>query len=118
AIAELQRNRDLQRDGMLRAGLFRMRGGNAPNLLFLDIHHLVVDGVSWRILSDDLTTACEQLLAGKAVRLPARSTSFREGAMRLQQVAADEALLGQAAYWTDPARCEALPLPLDRMDGE
>src|SRR5205807_6060186 len=50
AIAELQRNRDLQRDSILRAGFFRM-GGDTPNLLFLDIHHLVVDGVSWRILA-------------------------------------------------------------------
>src|SRR5207237_2980502 len=84
AIQELQRTRDLRRDSMLRAGFFRM-GGDAPNLLFLDIHHLMVDGVSWRILSDDLTTAREQLLAGQPARLPGRGTSFRARAMRLQQ---------------------------------
>src|SRR5207253_8845602 len=116
AIQELQRARDLQRDGMLRAGLFRM-GEDTPNLLFLDIHHLVVDGVSWRILSDDLATACEQILANKAVHLPARSTSFREWAIRLQRAADDKTLLSQAEYWTDPARHEALPVPVDHADG-
>jgi non-ribosomal peptide synthase protein (TIGR01720 family) len=102
---------------MLRAGFF-MLGADRPNLLFLDVHHLVVDGVSWRILFNDLATACEQVLAGNAVRLPARSTSFREWAMRLQQAAADEALLSEATYWTDSARHATGALPVDHVRGE
>src|SRR5207253_4126027 len=74
-------------------------------------------GVSWRILFDDLATACQQVVAGQALRLPARSTAFREWAMRLQQVATDEALLCQAEYWTDTARHEARPVPTDYPDG-
>ena len=52
------------------------------------IHHLVVDGVSWRILLEDLEQVYGQLERGEEVRLPAKSSSFQAvggaagGAMR------------------------------------
>jgi len=40
--------------------------------LLLAAHHLVVDGVSWRVLLEDLERVCGQLLRGESVTLPAR----------------------------------------------
>ncbi|WP_442836460.1 hypothetical protein, partial [Streptomyces sp. JW3] len=39
-------------------------GGDAPGRVVLVVHHLVVDGVSWRILLPDLRAACEAVAAG------------------------------------------------------
>src|SRR5262249_2048666 len=65
--ASLQRERDLARDPMLRAALLHTPAGQ-DDLLLLDAHHLVVDGVSWRVLVADLEAASEHLLAGRQVR--------------------------------------------------
>ncbi|MEU0761839.1 amino acid adenylation domain-containing protein [Streptomyces microflavus] len=45
--------------------------------LVLVAHHVVVDGVSWRILMDDLATAWRQHASGAPVELPPVGTSFR-----------------------------------------
>ncbi|MCX5138419.1 non-ribosomal peptide synthetase [Streptomyces sp. NBC_00338] len=45
--------------------------------LVLVVHHVVVDGVSWRVLMDDLATAWRQCTAGAPVELPPVGTSFR-----------------------------------------
>ena len=58
-------------------------GAERPGRLLLCIHHLAVDGVSWRILVPDLEAAWRQVAAGQAVALPARSTSFRRWARGL-----------------------------------
>lgn len=46
------------------------------------IHHLVVDGVSWRILLEDLQVVYNRMKQGQEVRLPAKSTSFKEWSER------------------------------------
>ncbi|MFJ7147384.1 non-ribosomal peptide synthase/polyketide synthase [Streptomyces sp. NPDC100445] len=86
--------------------------GTRPARLLLVVHHLVVDGVSWRILLEDLETAYRQAAAGEPVRLPARTTSVREWADRLRARAAT----GFAAardHWARTARHCAEPLPAD-----
>ena len=47
------------------------------------IHHLAVDGISWRILASDFAAACAAASEGKAVVLPAKTTSFRHWAETL-----------------------------------
>ncbi|MDO2098184.1 condensation domain-containing protein, partial [Escherichia coli] len=61
---EVQRSLDLADGPLLRALLATFDDGSQR--LLLVIHHLVVDGVSWRILFEDLQTAYRQLLAGQA----------------------------------------------------
>jgi amino acid adenylation domain-containing protein/non-ribosomal peptide synthase protein (TIGR01720 family) len=48
-----------------------------PGRLLLVANHLVVDGVSWRILCDDLARGWQQLSSGQPVDLPPVPTSFR-----------------------------------------
>ncbi|MFJ7203734.1 amino acid adenylation domain-containing protein [Streptomyces sp. NPDC098789] len=68
--------------------------------LVLVAHHVVVDGVSWRILMEDLATAWRQISASEAIALPAGGTSFRRWTQ----------LLGSAAFDADRAHFER-PLP-------
>ncbi|MEM6640701.1 MAG: condensation domain-containing protein, partial [Pseudomonadota bacterium] len=61
---------------LLRALLFERGHGLAP-WLFLTVHHLAVDGVSWWILLEDLQSAYTQLRDGRPVDLPPRTTSVK-----------------------------------------
>ena len=55
--------------------------------LVLIIHHLAVDGVSWRILLEDLNIAWAQHHSGQPVALPAGGTSFARWAQLLAEYA-------------------------------
>lgn len=57
--------------------------------LVLVAHHVVVDGVSWRVLTEDLATAWEQSVAGAPVLLPREGTSFRRWAGLLDRTGFD-----------------------------
>ncbi|MEE4547012.1 condensation domain-containing protein, partial [Streptomyces sp. V4-01] len=73
--------------------------GPAEGRLLLVIHHLVVDGVSWRILLPDLRAALDALEQGREVRLPPVGTSFRQWSLGLADAARDRA--GQAERWQE-----------------
>ncbi|MGW2474301.1 amino acid adenylation domain-containing protein [Streptomyces sp. NPDC001665] len=60
-----------------------------PRQLVLVAHHVVVDGVSWRVLTEDLATAWEQSVSGAPVELPREGTSFRRWAELLGRTAFD-----------------------------
>ena len=90
---------DLGTGPLLRAVLLRFRPDRRP-YLFLVAHHLVVDGVSWRILLDDLDTAYHQALRGDAIDLGARTTSFRDWAVRLREHVAGGGLDHELDHWT------------------
>ena len=94
---QAQRSLDLHQGPLLRAVLAELDDGSQR--LLLVVHHLVVDGVSWRILFDDLQQAYRQCLAGQAVSLPAKTTAFKHWAERLQALAHDPALAQQLTYW-------------------
>ena len=63
-------------------------GAARPGRLLVTIHHLAVDGVSWRILVPDLASAWQAIASGQAVALPPRGTSFRRWAEQLAARAA------------------------------
>jgi amino acid adenylation domain-containing protein/non-ribosomal peptide synthase protein (TIGR01720 family) len=83
--ARLQASLDPVAGPLLRLVLFDL-GGAGQRLLWI-IHHLAVDGVSWRILLDDLARALGQAERGEPVTLPRRSTSLRAWAERLAGLA-------------------------------
>ncbi|MEZ3183284.1 hypothetical protein KYY02_32915, partial [Streptomyces pimonensis] len=76
-------------------------GPDAPGRLLVVVHHLAVDGVSWRILLPDLRQAWESAAAGGPVRLDPVGTSFRRWAGLLGERAQDPALLEELPYWTE-----------------
>lgn len=111
---ELQASLDLHQGVLLRVALFNlMIDGEAAQRLLIVIHHLVVDGVSWRILLEDLQTAYQQLSQSQKVQLPAKTTSFQQWSQRLQEYAQTEELQLQQAYWQQE-RSQFTPLPLDQ----
>jgi amino acid adenylation domain-containing protein/non-ribosomal peptide synthase protein (TIGR01720 family) len=104
--------------GPLLRFLFFDLGEAEPARLLIVSHHLVVDGVSWRILLEDLQLAYSQLLAGEAVQLAAKTTSFQHWAETLKEYAASPSVLDQSAYWLSAGRQQVCALPRDELRGE
>ncbi|MEU6826948.1 amino acid adenylation domain-containing protein [Streptomyces atriruber] len=65
----------------------------------LVVHHLVVDGVSWRVLLPDLRAACEAVAAGRTPRLDPVGTSFRRWSELLAAQATDASRLAELPDW-------------------
>ncbi|MCF5554287.1 hypothetical protein GIV71_28235, partial [Pseudomonas syringae] len=80
---EAQRSLDLKNGPLLRAVLIHLPQGEQR--LLLVIHHLLVDGVSWRVLLEDLQQAYLALAQGQPVALAAKTTSLQRWAEQLQQ---------------------------------
>ena len=111
AAAALQASFDLTHGPLFRAVRFVL-GSVEPERLLLVAHHLVIDGVSWRILLDDLETAYVQAVAGRPVTLPAKTTSWKHWAERLVEHARSSEARGELSYWLSvPA--DVAPLPRD-----
>ncbi|MEH2040965.1 amino acid adenylation domain-containing protein [Nostoc sp.] len=108
---EAQSTLNLTDGPLMRVVLFNL--GNSPGRLLIVIHHLAVDGISWRILLEDLSEAYKQLEVGKTIQLPAKTTSFKDWAIRLQDYARSQELHSQLDYWLDSMRFPIAPLPLD-----
>jgi amino acid adenylation domain-containing protein/non-ribosomal peptide synthase protein (TIGR01720 family) len=108
AAAELHRGLDLARGPLFRLGLLD-GGRQAPGSLLLVAHHLVVDGVSWRVVLEDLVAAYRQLQGGEPVALPPKTTSFREWARRLEELARSPELRAESDWWLAVPRPERLP---------
>jgi amino acid adenylation domain-containing protein/non-ribosomal peptide synthase protein (TIGR01720 family) len=112
ALERAQSSLSLSDGPLVRAVLFDP-GPAAVRRLFLVIHHLVVDGVSWRILLEDLQTACALQLRGEAIELPPKTTSFQQWSRRLAGHVESGALDDQRDFWTAVASVPAPPLPVD-----
>ena len=67
--------------------------------LVVIVHHLAVDGVSWRILLEDLNIAWAQHRGGQQVVLPAGGTSFGRWASLLAEYARRPDVVQQAEAW-------------------
>ncbi|MBW4649606.1 MAG: AMP-binding protein [Kastovskya adunca ATA6-11-RM4] len=115
AATELQTSLNLSEEPLMRVALFNL--GDSQRLLIV-IHHLVVDGVSWRILLEDFQTAYEQLSRGEAIALPSKTTSFKHWAERLRDYAHSEAVQQEQDYWLAQARTSVPRLPVDYVGGD
>ncbi|BBP58423.1 non-ribosomal peptide synthase/polyketide synthase [Pseudomonas sp. St316] len=113
---QAQRSLELESGALLRGVLASLADGSQR--LLLVIHHLVVDGVSWRILLEDLQQAYEQLQAGQAPKLPAKTSATQAWAQRLKTHAGSAALQAQMAYWQGQLAGVRNDLPCDRPEGE
>ncbi|GLH79079.1 hypothetical protein SSBR45G_39880 [Bradyrhizobium sp. SSBR45G] len=85
--------------------------------LLIIVHHLVVDGVSWRILLEDIASAYEQAVQGApAIVLPPKSQSVASWGRRLEAYAVSAELAGELDYWR--TRTAAADLPCDEDHGD
>ncbi|MFO0762766.1 MAG: amino acid adenylation domain-containing protein [Byssovorax sp.] len=113
---ETQASLRLAEGPLFRAVLFE--AGNAQQLLLLVAHHLVIDAVSWGIVTEDLRTCCARIAGAQAPSLPARTTSFQRWAERLVELSREAVIEAEIPYWLAETRRRVRPLPVDRREGD
>ncbi len=96
--SEVQRSFDLEKGPLLRAAVVH---GKKKDWLLLCIHHLVVDGVSWRILLEDIMDGYRKGKAGEEIHLPAKTTSFQEWSRKQESYARSARLEEEESYWRE-----------------
>ncbi len=114
AAARVQESLDIKEGPLAAAGLFKTADGDH---LLLVIHHLVVDGVSWRFLVEDFQTGYRGAMADETITFPEKSDSYKEWAVQLGHNAESRQLLRELPIWTRLERTALVPLPRDHQPG-
>ncbi len=104
--ADIQASFDLSTGPLVKLGIFHTRSGDH---LLIAIHHLVVDGVSWRILFEDIATGYAQAMKGEPLVLPTKTDAFLTWSNALDQHSRSQSLPEEEQrYW---AQMDATPEP-------
>ncbi|WP_133054581.1 non-ribosomal peptide synthetase, partial [Niastella populi] len=105
---ELQAGIRLSEGPLFRVAHFRLQDGDRLGLI---VHHLVVDGVSWRILLEDLSTLYSGYKEGKKTGLPLKTDSFQRWALLQKEYALSKKLAKERDYWQKVCLQEVPKLP-------
>jgi len=112
----IQASMDLEKGPIMKIALFQLDDGDR---LLVAIHHLVVDGVSWRILFEDIETLYSYYNRYKNQTspppLPPKSDSFKLWGEELRKYAGSEQFLAEKNYW---AKLEFIPVEPIKRDFE
>ena len=115
-LATIQSSLGPLKDALIHVVLFDL-GAQRPGYLVFTVHHVISDNASLPILLEDLHTAYQQLERGEPVRLPAKTTSVKDWAERLesylQSTAFQQQLNRELALFQGP--CAGLPV--DHAEG-
>ncbi|OPA80600.1 hypothetical protein BVG16_07745 [Paenibacillus selenitireducens] len=94
----IQSSFDLANGPLIKAALIKSTKGN---FMFICIHHLVIDEVSWRILIEDFNTAYRQIIKGENIKLPQKTASYKEWSETLEEYSQSEILNKEKVYWNN-----------------
>ena len=114
-LDQVREGLDLLNGPLVKVALIRdNKDGPQKVNLFITAHHLLVDGVSWRILLEDLVNVYNAILEGKQPELAHKTSSlstFRNGMEKyLLTIKLDREL----EYWNSVAKVSfAIPLDLE-----
>jgi amino acid adenylation domain-containing protein/non-ribosomal peptide synthase protein (TIGR01720 family) len=100
--AELyQRSLSITEGRLMQTVLMKTPESEEANRLLLVIHHLVIDGVSWRIFLTDLEQLLSRYEVDKTVTLGQKGSSYRQWQSALVKYGQSQHLLGQRIYWEE-----------------
>jgi len=108
-----QRSLDIEKGKVANFVLMRCDDGDR---FLIVIHHLIVDGVSWRILLEDFQSLYQGYLdKASKLSLPNKTTSFKEWAKKLNDYAESSSFKSEAAFWSSftGVKQESLSLEVD-----
>ncbi len=102
---------------LIRVALLKLDHGETDRLFFA-IHHLVVDGVSWRLVLEDFASVYKQLEKGEPIELPPKTTPFREWGYHLVNYLLQHPHREELTHWLTQLQYGVTPLPYDRPKGQ
>jgi amino acid adenylation domain-containing protein/non-ribosomal peptide synthase protein (TIGR01720 family) len=95
---DAQKSLDIKQGPLIRVVLFEC-GQQRLQCLLIVIHHLVVDGISWGILLEDLEQFYCQLAESKTLVFPSESHSYQQWSNLLKRYAYSKDLEQELGYW-------------------
>ena len=101
---------DLHNGPLFKVILFK--GSRQDHLLFI-AHHLLIDGVSWRVLLLDFAELYENYSTGKPAQLPLKTDSFQSWVNLLLKYSLSNTLEKELPYWDEMEKMELPVLPVD-----
>ncbi|MCW3115212.1 MAG: linear pentadecapeptide gramicidin synthetase LgrD, partial [Segetibacter sp.] len=107
-----QKSLNIEQGELVRVVLFKTPEAEKKNRLFITIHHLAVDGVSWRILLEDLELLINDLVYDRKANLGDKGTSYRQWYNELLRYGQGNKVLSQKNYWQQVIKNAQL-LPVD-----
>ncbi|MFB6456886.1 amino acid adenylation domain-containing protein [Chitinophaga sp. Hz27] len=110
AAGVLQASLHLSSGPLVKVAIFRLPAGDH---LFITIHHLLIDAVSWRIILEDLFNLYDQQLLQQKTTLPAKTDAFRHWSERLVQYANSNEFRQEVDYWQRMHTAGNAAIPLD-----
>ncbi|WBW99495.1 non-ribosomal peptide synthetase [Oceanirhabdus sp. W0125-5] len=94
--SRIQSSINLEEGPLVKLGLMKTVEGDH---LLIVIHHLVVDGVSWRIILEDFRQAYEMVLNGEKIIFNEKTESFQEWSNKINNYSKDTKVLNEEDYW-------------------
>lgn len=98
-----QRQIDIANGPLMKLVIFQGKQGDH---LLIIIHHLLVDGISWRIILEDFEKGYSQILNGSEISLPHKTHSYKEWSKRLLQYCDSMELKEEIDYWNGIVKTE------------
>lgn len=118
AASRAQSSLDIAQGPLLAAMYFPMGlEDDKPGRLLLTVHHLAIDGVSWRLLLEDVESAYWALQESKPINLPSPTACYKAWSAALGEYSQRPELQGQANYWRAVPDATAAELPVDHEAG-
>ncbi len=111
----IQASLSLQRGPLLAAGVIKMP--DSSRKLLLVIHHLVIDGVSWRVLLDDFTRALQAIRKHEDIVLGMKTTSYKQWVEALAEYVRSGDIDNELDYWLATITGGETALPMDFPEG-
>ncbi|MCP4219479.1 MAG: amino acid adenylation domain-containing protein, partial [bacterium] len=95
---------DIGKSLLIRPAIINCSGGK-PKLL-ITAHHLIIDGVSWRILLEDLYKLYQGYLQDEEVKLPSKSASLLDWRVYLEDFSKSDEMTQEVSYWNKILDCD------------
>ncbi|TNE56377.1 MAG: amino acid adenylation domain-containing protein, partial [Bacteroidetes bacterium] len=91
-----QESLDISNGPLMRIAIFET---DRRTFLLLIVHHLIIDGISWRILLEDFQNLYEANVNGQSFKLPNRTHSFAEWTKQLKEYSSGKSIQTEIPYW-------------------
>jgi len=110
ALLKLQSGLDLKSGDVCRWLLVR---DEHSDRLYWVMHHLIVDGISWRILTNDFEMSLSAICNNRAVEIDNKTSSYQSWASKLYEYANSEEIQIQKDWWIQQLLMDSSVLPFD-----
>lgn len=112
----LQETFSLEQGPLLKAGLYHTKDGGQ---LLISIHHMVVDGVSFRVILEDFIHCYTGWSQGKKWILPGKTVSYQEYVQLIKEYAKTSELKEELPYWkrvSELAKAADIQIPTSELE--